>query len=208
MKQQKFLFIIALLLTVLWGGSYLAEAQQASLPPEVIAYADTVFYNGKILTGDEKFSTAEAVAIRGGRFLAVGNTARILTMAGPKTNKIDLAGKTVTPGIIDLHQHPFSHGMQIYRRQKWLPNEPSWKTPEEALQGIQRAIGRAKPGELVILPRTQLATRVEGAGGRAGNICDRVPLADIDSVSPDTAVFFAGNVNLTVEAINSKAEPE
>lgn len=205
MRQQKILCIIALLLTAVCAASSRAEAQQANLPPEVIAYADTVLYNGKILTADEKFTTAEAVAIRDGKFLAVGNTARILPMAGPKTVKIDLAGKTVTPGIIDLHQHPFSHGMQIYRRQKWLPNEPSWKTPEDVLEGIKRAVARAKPGEMVILPRTNLATRIEGAGGRGGNICDRVTLAQIDSVSPNTPVFFAGNVNLTVEAINSKA---
>ena len=163
MRRQKALFIIALATFVLWATARFAQAQQADLPDEVVAWADTVFYNGKILTADEKFSTAEAVAIRDGKFLAVGPSARILKMAGPKTTKIDLAGKTVTPGIIDLHQHPFSHGMQIYRRQKWLPSEPPWKTTDEVLGGIKKAVARAKPGEFVVLPRTQLASRIEGA---------------------------------------------
>ncbi|MBI4465566.1 MAG: hypothetical protein HY647_12755, partial [Acidobacteria bacterium] len=81
------------------------QAQPAGLPPEVVAYADIVLYNGQILTVDEDFSTAEAVAIRDGKFLAVGRTDRILAMAGPKTQKIDLKGKTAVPGIIDTHMH-------------------------------------------------------------------------------------------------------
>ncbi len=205
MKHHHFAFLRVGLLAAVWFAGTLAKAQQSDLPSEVIAYADTVLFNGKVLQADDKFSTAAAIAIRDGRFLAVGDSAHILKMAGPKTQKIDLGGKTVVPGIIDLHQHPFSHGMQIWRRQKWIPNEPSWSTPEDALQGIKRAVARAKPGDLVIIPRTNLASRVEGAGGRAGMICDRLTREQIDSVSRDTPVFFAGNVNLTVEAINSKA---
>ena len=45
------------------GGSHL-RAQQPNLPPEVIAYADTILYNGKILTADDAFTIVEAVAIR------------------------------------------------------------------------------------------------------------------------------------------------
>ena len=205
MKQKMIHFAIVLLTVLSLSAESRAQAQQADIPPEVMAWADTVFYNGKIITADEKFSTVEAVAVRDGKILAVGTSARILKMAGPKTNKIDLAGKTMTPGTIDLHQHPFTHAMQIYHRDKWLPGEPSWKTPEEALEGIKKAVARAKPGDLVNIPRTDMATRIEGAGGRGGNICDRLTLEQIDSVSPDTPVFFTGNVNLTVMAINSKA---
>jgi predicted amidohydrolase YtcJ len=53
-----------------------------------------VLYNGKVLTADDKFTMAEAVAIRDGKFLAVGKTDAILPMAGPQTRKIDLKGKT------------------------------------------------------------------------------------------------------------------
>ena len=109
-------FLVGLAVIVA-AGPVRAQAP-SEVPPEAIHYADTVLYNGKILTADEKFSIVEAVAIRDGKFLAVGDSGRILRIAGPATKKIDLAGKTAVPGIIDLHQHPFAHGIQIYRYQK------------------------------------------------------------------------------------------
>ena len=65
-----------------WGQSGLLKAQQ-DLPSEVLAYADLILYNGKILTADDDFTTAEAVAVRDGKFLAVGESDRIRRMAGP-----------------------------------------------------------------------------------------------------------------------------
>ena len=61
-----------------------------NLPPEVINYADMVLYNGKVLTVDDRFSIEQAVAIRDGKFLAVGDNDRILAMAGPDSRRIDL----------------------------------------------------------------------------------------------------------------------
>ena len=114
MNSNCLTFSFVLLLTIGWGVSNRLEAQQAGLPPEVIAYADIVLYNGKILTADEKFSTAEAVAIRDGKFLAVGQSSRIVPMAGPKTRKVDLQGKTVVPGFVDTHMHPFSQAWRVH----------------------------------------------------------------------------------------------
>jgi len=74
--------------TCLWLSMALGWAQgPANLPAEVIAYADLVFYNGRILTADEEFTIAEAVAIRDGKFLARGGNDRILAMAGPQTRR-------------------------------------------------------------------------------------------------------------------------
>lgn len=84
-------------------GGHLAA--QTELPPEIMAYADTIVHGGKILTADDRFTVAEAVAIRDGRFLAVGDNGPILKMAGPRTRVIDLRGKTVAPGFIDTHFH-------------------------------------------------------------------------------------------------------
>ena len=91
---------------VIAAGLFQARAQQSNLPPEVLHYADTVLYNGKILTADQNFTVVKAVAVRDGRFLAVGENERILALAGPNTRRIDLNGKTVTPGIMDLHGGP------------------------------------------------------------------------------------------------------
>ncbi len=60
--------------------------------------ADTVLYNGKILTVDSNFTIAQAVAVRGNRITAVGTNDEVLRLAGPNTLRIDLKGKTVTPG--------------------------------------------------------------------------------------------------------------
>ncbi|MDA2932827.1 hypothetical protein MYX82_00635 [Acidobacteria bacterium AH-259-D05] len=80
------------------GQSGLLKAQQ-DLPPEVLAYADLVLYNGKILTADDDFTIVEALAVRDGKFLAVGESDRIRRMAGPQTRQIDLDGRSVVPGL-------------------------------------------------------------------------------------------------------------
>src|SRR5689334_9072473 len=66
---------------------------------------DLVLSNGKIITVDERFTIAQAVAIRGGRVLASGTNQEIAQLAGPNTRRIDLKGKAVIPGLIDNHMH-------------------------------------------------------------------------------------------------------
>ncbi len=64
---------------------------------------DLVLHNGKIVTVDEGFSIVQAVAIENGRFVAVGSDSEILALAGTQTEKVDLEGKTVLPGLNDSH---------------------------------------------------------------------------------------------------------
>ena len=72
--------------------------------PDALA-PDLVLYNGKIVTVDEDFSIAQAVAIRDGRFVAVGSDSEILSLAGSNTRQVDLEGNTVLPGFNDSHLH-------------------------------------------------------------------------------------------------------
>jgi predicted amidohydrolase YtcJ len=67
--------------------------------------ADLILRNGRIVTVDARFSTAQAVAIRGGRFVAVGDDAAVAAQAGPSTQVVDLGGRTVVPGLVDTHLH-------------------------------------------------------------------------------------------------------
>ena len=67
--------------------------------------ADTVLFNGKILTVDADFSVREALAIGHGRVLASGTSAAMKTLAGDATQLIDLGGRTVIPGLTDGHIH-------------------------------------------------------------------------------------------------------
>jgi predicted amidohydrolase YtcJ len=62
--------------------------------------ADTVFTHGKIVTVDERFSIAEAVAIANGKFIGVGTSEEMNALVGPTTEVFDLQGKTVVPGLI------------------------------------------------------------------------------------------------------------
>ncbi|MBI4446088.1 MAG: amidohydrolase family protein [Acidobacteria bacterium] len=76
--------------------------------------ADLILHNGKILTVDEKFTIAQAVAVRGDRIIAVGSNEDVLKLAGPNTQKFDLKGKTVTPGQVHTHTHIHSRAESSY----------------------------------------------------------------------------------------------
>src|SRR5258705_7155620 len=65
--------------------------------------ADTVLLNGRIATLDASSSIAEAIAVRDGRIAATGSSEQIRGLAGPQTRILDLAGRTVIPGLIDSH---------------------------------------------------------------------------------------------------------
>ncbi len=74
--------------------------------------ADLLVINAKIYTVDEEFSTAEAVAIKDGKFLAVG-TSEALQEKYDATEVVDAAGKTILPGLIDAHAHFYGQGMNL-----------------------------------------------------------------------------------------------
>ena len=67
--------------------------------------ADRIWSGGPILTMNDAAMRAEAVAEKGGRIIAVGSTADVMKTRGPKTEMIDLKGRTLVPGFIDGHGH-------------------------------------------------------------------------------------------------------
>lgn len=75
--------------------------------------ADTILINGHILTVDPNFSAASALAIRDGRILATGTDDDIAALAGPQTRRLDLAGRTALPGLIDAHCHMLATGLLL-----------------------------------------------------------------------------------------------
>ncbi len=74
--------------------------------------ADVILYNANIHTMDPANPAAQAVAISGGRFLAVGTKDEIDNLASPNTKRIDVGGHTVLPGFIDAHLHTASSGLR------------------------------------------------------------------------------------------------
>jgi hypothetical protein len=69
------------------------------------APADAVFTGGTVITLDDARPRASAVAVRGGRIVAVGSDAEVLGLASPQTRRVDLAGATLVPGLADAHLH-------------------------------------------------------------------------------------------------------
>lgn len=96
MAKSRLLAAIGTLLVTAGAGATIRGQQPAP---------DLVLSNGKIVTVDDRFSIAQAVAVRGDRIVAVGSNADINRLAGPGTRRIDLGGRTVTPGLIDNHMH-------------------------------------------------------------------------------------------------------
>src|SRR5437660_7057443 len=67
--------------------------------------ADILLVNGKIVTVDDRFTIAQALAIRGQRIVKVGTRAELEPLRGASTRTVDLGGRTVIPGLIDNHAH-------------------------------------------------------------------------------------------------------
>ncbi len=77
---------------------------RSSAPPERLT-PDMVFFNGKIVVGNQRFDIVQAVAVREGKVAAIGANDEIRHLAGRGTQQIDLGGKTVLPGFYDNHAH-------------------------------------------------------------------------------------------------------
>jgi predicted amidohydrolase YtcJ len=91
--------ILLLLVLAACGGHEVDFARSLAVP----APADLVLRNGKIITVNRDFSIKQAVAIRDGRFVAVGSDRDVRVLIGRGTQVIDLGARTVIPGLIDSH---------------------------------------------------------------------------------------------------------
>ncbi|MEJ6520668.1 amidohydrolase family protein [Shewanella bicestrii] len=88
----------------------LSSLVQASSPPK--PNAETIYMGGNIITVNDSAPTAEALAVKNGRILAVGKASELLKLKDNNTQVINLNGKTLIPGFIDGHGHVFNTGIQ------------------------------------------------------------------------------------------------
>ena len=96
------------ILTVVVVGMLLAGAAAISMRSAFAQganAADLILANGKIVTVDDRFTIAQAVAIKGNRIVAVGANQEMDRLAAPNARRINLRGRTVIPGLIDNHNH-------------------------------------------------------------------------------------------------------
>ncbi|RTL58330.1 MAG: amidohydrolase [Sphingobacteriales bacterium] len=105
--------------------------------------ADTILHHGVVYTVDDKFSVAEAIAVKDGKIVAVGTNNDILKQYEAK-EVIDLGGKTVFPGFIDAHAHFWGYGMGLQECN--LVGTNSW---EEIVDKLKKFSEENKEGWLV-----------------------------------------------------------
>ncbi len=106
--------------------------------------ADTLLVNGKIITVDDRFTIAQGVAIKGQRIVAVGKTGQILKLKGAATKVIDLANRTVIPGLIDNHAHFIRAPEHDEMRLDGVTSR------REALRMLAARVRAARPGEWIV----------------------------------------------------------
>ena len=161
------------ILTVLAGLISIAviAAPAASEP------ADAVYRGGRIYTVDAARSWAEAVAVKGGRFVAVGGNADVDPYIGPATRVVDLAGRMAMPGINDMHAHPVQGGFQ----QLFECSFPFTTALDAIVERIRTCAAATPKGEWII-----------GGQWAAESLeTDRPPTrAMLDAAAPDNPVYL------------------
>lgn len=191
MKQHtRLFFIVATIMVLSINGTFFACTDS----PDRELTADLVIRNAKVLTVDSEFSTAEALAIDDGIFIAVGSNSDIQNYIGDQTRVIDADGKTVIPGVIETH----SHGTSVVRREYATPH------PYEQLESIGdiqrwlREQAQVSPvGQWILLPRTDVTHIQEG----------RIPTpGELTEAAPDhPAVFNWQYANYQIQVLNQAA---
>ncbi len=140
--------------------------------------ADTVLVNGRIYTDGSSGSLVEAMAVKGGTFVAVGSSADMQSLQGESTRVIDLAGATVLPGLIDAHVHPFQGGEKVL----YMCNFSFGTTPEALAAIIKACAEDPKAPEWIV-----------GGQWNSNFFVDNEiasPRAFLDAVSGDHPVFL------------------
>lgn len=148
----------------------------SDVPEAVVEYPDRILYDGRIRTVDGEDRVVEAVAIRDGRFLAVGATGEIRDLAGPDTVEHDLVGRTAIPGLIDSHIHLQQVGMDLERVALFDARDL-----DDVLTAIGEAADSLPAGEWVLA----------GWGWHESQLDEgRLPTRrELDDVAPDNPVF-------------------
>ena len=109
MKRHRYLVLLGTLALALLALAIVAVGSGGAAPrlgAPATPPADAVYTNGVIYTEDAVHSTAQAVAVKDGLIVYVGNDAGAQAWIGAGTQQVNLGGRTMLPGFIDSHAHP------------------------------------------------------------------------------------------------------
>ncbi|BBD03244.1 hypothetical protein YGS_C2P1258 [Sphingobium sp. YG1] len=139
---------------------------------------DLIITNAKVTTLDRENPVAQAVAIRDGKFLAVGSEQAVRAAAGPDAQTINAKGRRLIPGLIDSHIHVIRGGLNYNMELRW-EGVPSLS---EAMAMLKRQAENTPPPQWV---------RVVGGFTEHQFAEKRLPtIAEINAAAPDTPVFI------------------
>ncbi|WP_040856781.1 amidohydrolase [Phyllobacterium sp. YR531] len=141
-------------------------------------HADTIIHNARITTLDRKKPAAAAVAIKDGKFLAVGSNEEVLALADDNTKVIDLKGRSLIPGLIDNHTHVVRGGLNFNMELRW----DGVRSLSDAMSMLKRQVD--------VTPAPQWV-RVIGGFTEHQFAEKRLPtIEEINAIAPDTPVFL------------------
>ncbi|MBT8294468.1 MAG: amidohydrolase [Eudoraea sp.] len=153
--------------------------------------ADTIYTNAKIYTVNEAQEWAEAVAIKDGKFIAVGTAEDVESFKGEATKVVDLKGRFVMPGIVDMHAHPFT-GVDLGIGSINLNNPGD---PEEIIKDIKEYVKKHPEKEEYLGGSWNVGGIFEG---------DSPDKKVLDDIVPDKPVFILSQSGHSAW-VNSKA---
>lgn len=138
---------------------------------------DLIVHNAKLVTVDAQFRIAQAMAVRADRIVAVGSNADVLKLRGANTRVIDVAGKTILPGLMDSHVHAADASMYEFDHEI-----PTMETIADVLKYLKSRAAVVPKGEWISLSQVFITRLRE----------QRYPTrAELDSVAPEHPVIFA-----------------
>ncbi|OPX11023.1 amidohydrolase [Mycobacterium sp. AT1] len=150
--------------------------------------AERIFRGGTILTMDDERQRVQAIAIAGGRILAIGDEADVMTTHGDGTEVVDLGGRTLMPSFVDAHGH-FANAPQIV---KWANVSGVPAGPVTSIADIQRVLA-----EFATANAVAPGAWIVGYGYDMSNLSDgrQCTRDDLDAVLPDNPVILIHSSN-------------
>ncbi|HXJ84509.1 MAG TPA: amidohydrolase family protein [Candidatus Methylomirabilis sp.] len=147
---------------------------------------DLILENGTVITLDRWSTTAEALAVRNGRIVAVGPSAALAAEAGPATRRIDLEGRSVVPGFFDAHPHIDRTGLKT----RGGISLAGLRSIAEIVDVVRRAAASTMPGQWIVLApmgNTPHRPPTDPDQFEEGRLPNR---HDLDAAAPDHPVYL------------------
>lgn len=159
--------------------------------------ADVIYHGGDVVTIEDKQPTAEALAVKDGRILAVGSRAKVMEHRGPTTRVIDLAGHCLVPGFLDAHSHYINSLLVANQCKLYPPPSGPGKDVASIIRTLKEFAAERKipPGQMItgygyddsVMPEGRLLNR-----------------DDLDAAFPDNPVRI-DHISMHGGVLNSRA---